>query len=135
MRVLFSSGAILIVAILLTACNGATSARQIPPTAPKSTTILPTSPPPTDTTRPPAPTTTTASASAPTATLAPTPSPTDTTAPTAPALSSAQKALLARYPAKGAAPAVENDVWLNSPPLAWESLAGKVVIVEFWTYG
>ncbi|MQT39164.1 MAG: TlpA family protein disulfide reductase [Pseudomonas helleri] len=33
-------------------------------------------------------------------------------------------------------PALSGAVeWLNSPPLTRESLRGKVVLVDFWTYG
>jgi thiol-disulfide isomerase/thioredoxin len=35
----------------------------------------------------------------------------------------------------GGAPRVESDVWLNGPRLAPSDLAGKVVLVEFWTFG
>ncbi len=33
------------------------------------------------------------------------------------------------------APRVESEVWLNSPKLNWDDLRGKVVLVEFWTFG
>jgi thiol-disulfide isomerase/thioredoxin len=33
------------------------------------------------------------------------------------------------------APAITNPVWLNSEPLSQVSLKGKVVLVEFWTFG
>ncbi|KHK66758.1 MULTISPECIES: cytochrome c biogenesis protein DipZ [Pseudomonas] len=37
--------------------------------------------------------------------------------------------------AQGAMPALDGAVqWLNSPPLSSESLRGKVVLVDFWTY-
>lgn len=32
-------------------------------------------------------------------------------------------------------PTIESPQWLNSAPLAAEDLEGKVVLVEFWTYG
>ena len=32
-------------------------------------------------------------------------------------------------------PTITGDVWLNSAPLQDEDLAGKVVLVKFWTYG
>jgi cytochrome c biogenesis protein CcdA/thiol-disulfide isomerase/thioredoxin len=33
------------------------------------------------------------------------------------------------------APSIGNDgVWLNSPPLNWKDLKGKVVLIDFWTY-
>ena len=34
-----------------------------------------------------------------------------------------------------AAPDVESPVWINSGPLRLADLRGKVVLVEFWTYG
>ena len=37
-------------------------------------------------------------------------------------------------PAGPRAPLVASDRWLNSPPLAASDLAGKVVLVEFWTF-
>ncbi|CAK0766855.1 cytochrome c biogenesis protein CcmG, thiol:disulfide interchange protein DsbE [Azospirillaceae bacterium] len=38
-------------------------------------------------------------------------------------------------PVEGAAPSLDGAVaWLNSPPLSIESLRGKVVLVDFWTY-
>lgn len=33
------------------------------------------------------------------------------------------------------APVIQSDTWINSTPLAWDSLRGKVVMVEFWTFG
>lgn len=33
------------------------------------------------------------------------------------------------------APEITNDVWLNSAPLHLAELRGKVVLVEFWTFG
>ena len=33
------------------------------------------------------------------------------------------------------APEISNEVWLNSPPLRHANLRGKVVLLEFWTYG
>ncbi len=50
-------------------------------------------------------------------------------------LSPAQAQLLAAHPAKGVAPELQNETWLNSSPLALADLRGKVVIVEFWTFG
>lgn len=29
---------------------------------------------------------------------------------------------------------IASDTWLNTPPLAWDSLRGKVVVVDFWTF-
>lgn len=33
------------------------------------------------------------------------------------------------------APDVAGDRWINSPPLTIAGLRGRVVLVEFWTYG
>ena len=33
------------------------------------------------------------------------------------------------------APTITNDTWLNSSPLHDADLKGKVVMVEFWTFG
>ena len=33
------------------------------------------------------------------------------------------------------APAIGGGPWINSAPLTSESLRGRVVFVEFWTYG
>jgi len=33
------------------------------------------------------------------------------------------------------APEVTGGPWINSEPLSMESLRGRVVFVEFWTYG
>jgi thiol-disulfide isomerase/thioredoxin len=46
-----------------------------------------------------------------------------------------QQQLLASLPAKGVPPELSNEVWLNSDPLKLADLHGKVVIVEFWTFG
>ena len=34
-----------------------------------------------------------------------------------------------------AAPEIGGGPWINSPPLTSEALRGRVVYVEFWTYG
>lgn len=34
-----------------------------------------------------------------------------------------------------AAPEITGGPWINSPPLSMEKLRGRVVFVEFWTYG
>ena len=49
-------------------------------------------------------------------------------------------ALLAHTPVVHAfigmkAPEVANQVWLNSEPRSMQDLSGKVVMVEFWTFG
>lgn len=39
-------------------------------------------------------------------------------------------------PVLGPAPSWENEVWINSEtPLPLEELRGKVVLLEFWTFG
>lgn len=50
-------------------------------------------------------------------------------------LTLAQQQLLARLPALSLAPELQNEVWLNSEPLQLSALRGKVVMIEFWTYG
>ena len=41
-----------------------------------------------------------------------------------------------RRPAGPLAPVIASDTWLNTNgPVAWDSLRGKVVMVEFWTFG
>lgn len=54
---------------------------------------------------------------------------------TAAQLSPEQVALLAKLPSQGIAPELQNETWLNSVPLTLATLRGKVVIVEFWTFG
>ncbi len=40
-----------------------------------------------------------------------------------------------RYPVEGPLPSFGGaTAWINSPPLSAESLRGKVVVVDFWTY-
>jgi hypothetical protein len=42
----------------------------------------------------------------------------------------------AQVPRAGtAAPEVAGGPWINSPPLTLAALRGRVVLVEFWTYG
>jgi thiol-disulfide isomerase/thioredoxin len=47
----------------------------------------------------------------------------------------AQQQLLASLPAKGVPPELTNEVWLNADPTKLADLHGKVVLVEFWTFG
>jgi hypothetical protein len=47
----------------------------------------------------------------------------------------AQLRILAELPDNGPAPELLNEVWLNSEPLRLAELRGRVVIIEFWTYG
>ncbi|WP_434603307.1 cytochrome c biogenesis protein DipZ [Pseudomonas sp. R1-7] len=50
-------------------------------------------------------------------------------------VSKAGASTLPTLDAQGAMPALDGAVqWLNSPPLSSESLRGKVVLVDFWTY-
>jgi hypothetical protein len=48
-------------------------------------------------------------------------------------------ALLVPSPARVApyakAPQWQAGAWINSPPLRLDALKGKVVVLEFWTYG
>jgi thiol-disulfide isomerase/thioredoxin len=37
-------------------------------------------------------------------------------------------------PVPGPAPEIRGDVWINTAPLNWSELRGKVVLVEFWTF-
>ncbi|MBN1220908.1 MAG: hypothetical protein JXM69_18440 [Anaerolineae bacterium] len=46
-----------------------------------------------------------------------------------------QLQLLANLPVLGRPAELNNEVWLNSEPLHLADLQGKVVIIEFWTYG
>lgn len=46
-----------------------------------------------------------------------------------------QLLLLDQLKSQGVAPELTNDTWFNSEPLQLANLRGKVVIVEFWTFG
>ena len=50
-------------------------------------------------------------------------------------LTTAQAQVLAGLIDQGPAPELLNETWINSDPLRLADLRGKVVIVEFWTYG
>jgi hypothetical protein len=50
-------------------------------------------------------------------------------------LTDTQRQLLAGLPSLGMAPELQNTTWFNSDPLQLATLRGKVVMVEFWTYG
>jgi hypothetical protein len=57
------------------------------------------------------------------------PSPSDAPVPTA-------TPNLAPLPVIGPAPSWDNDTWINTDnPLLLEDLRGKVVLLEFWTFG
>ena len=91
----------------------------------------------------PGPSTTAASEDSPTPTSRPSPEPDQATVPpeaTAPleASSPLQEAapLLVALPDLGLAPDITNEVWLNTDqPLNLAALQGRVVLVEFWTFG
>jgi hypothetical protein len=52
------------------------------------------------------------------------------------ALALAALPVTAQVPQPGAAaPDVAGGPWINSGPLTLPSLRGRVVLVEFWTYG
>jgi hypothetical protein len=38
-------------------------------------------------------------------------------------------------PVGGRAPEITGGPWIGGPPLTLEGLRGRVVLVEFWTYG
>jgi hypothetical protein len=46
-----------------------------------------------------------------------------------------QLEILAKLRPQGEAPELFNEVWLNSEPMKLVDLRGKVVLIEFWTYG
>ena len=45
------------------------------------------------------------------------------------------KPVNANLPNSPVAPAIVSDAWINTKPIAWDSLRGTVVMVEFWTFG
>jgi thiol-disulfide isomerase/thioredoxin len=50
-------------------------------------------------------------------------------------IGAALTAMPARASERIAAPLNGATHWINSPPLSMESLRGKVVLIDFWTYG
>ena len=46
-----------------------------------------------------------------------------------------QQQLLASLTPLGLPPELNNEIWLNSEPLKLADLHGKVVVIEFWTFG
>jgi hypothetical protein len=70
------------------------------------------------------------SSATPTVPPSPTASPTGQPGPT-----QEQQRLLADLENFGPAPELQNEVWLNSQPLQLADLRGKVVMVDFWTFG
>jgi len=46
-----------------------------------------------------------------------------------------QQQLLASLTPLGVPPELNNEIWLNSEPLKLANLHGKVVVIEFWTFG
>jgi hypothetical protein len=66
------------------------------------------------------------------------PEPEDVTpneAETKPGPTEEQLRLLTSLDNYGPAPQLHNEVWLNSEPLSLADLRGKVIMVEFWTFG
>jgi hypothetical protein len=55
--------------------------------------------------------------------------------PTPHASAAEAKSLADLLPNLGQAPELTNEEWLNSEPLRMSDLRGKVVLIEFWTFG
>lgn len=56
--------------------------------------------------------------------------------PTLPPTLTPPQSLAAQLPDLGEAPEIGNELWINSDtPLRLADLRGKVVLIEFWTYG
>lgn len=56
-------------------------------------------------------------------------------APMTPVSNSAARAASQSPPRGPVAPDIISDTWFNSPELAPADLRGKVIVVEFWTFG
>lgn len=46
-----------------------------------------------------------------------------------------EEPFVSRLPILQPAPNITNETWINTEPLTLEGLRGKVVLIEFWTYG
>jgi hypothetical protein len=60
------------------------------------------------------------------------------TAPTAPAPEATleqETSVPTVLPAGPLAPELTNEIWLNSEPLRRADLSGKLVLIDFWTFG
>lgn len=148
-----AGGLLLGAAVLLAACRGATPPPAPTPAAVQKPVDAPDAGPALATTEPALPPTPTP---IPTPTpVLPTPAPVKETLPEPPSNTAqpdemasapepaeslpgptkAQQQLLDSLDVKGMPPELHNQVWLNSDPLKLAALRGKVVIVEFWTFG
>jgi hypothetical protein len=118
-------GAITVLPAALAACRSARTPdpAEAPPPEPKQATAAPAPVKPTD--LPPAKLQATAAQVEPTRAPATAPAPTAAPEPTA-----------ARVLPEGPlAPEIRSESWINSAPVAWDSLRGRVVMIEFWTFG
>lgn len=67
---------------------------------------------------------------------APAAPPVSSLAPGAPAAAPEQEsAVPISLPDGPVAPELTNDTWLNSEPLRFANMRGKVALVDFWTFG
>ncbi len=136
--------ALLLVVLAVTGCTAvAPDSRSLEPTAiaesgielDRTLTVMPepepiSTTPPEDVTTPEAATPTDEPDPTATSTPLPTPTPSPTQTPT----TQPRVAVVAND--YGEAPEINSEVWLNTDqPLRLEDLRGKVVLVDFWTYG